>query len=204
MDGKNRAWRHAWNSNFQTEKKVAIRLITVVGGGLRRASLCPAMWLLTGVARWKLYLFIVAGCNNPGDTWEIFTAIKISKKNFMGVICVRPMDAVHSFRISRPVYTSRFQRWGGKKRFARARCSFLRRRGNDASSLLQRRVFENVNLWPFHRWDLEGSVFFCRSNKQETVAERSRWFLWTRWTVKTFCLAVVCLLEEIVSKRNLG
>lgn len=85
------------------------------GGGLRCASLCPAMWLLTGVARWKLYLFIVAGCNNPGDTWEIFTAIKISKKNFMGVICVRPMDAVHSFRISRPVYTSRFQRWGGKK-----------------------------------------------------------------------------------------
>lgn len=39
-----------------------------------------------------------------------------------------------------------FPTLGGEKRFARARCSFLRRRGNDASSLLQRRVFENVNL----------------------------------------------------------
>lgn len=34
----------------------------------------------------------------------------------------------------------------GEKRFARARCSFLRRPENDASSLLQRRVFENVNI----------------------------------------------------------
>lgn len=75
------------------KEKVAIHLITVLGGIPRAVQrICSAMWLLTGVARWKLYLFIVAGRNNPSDTWEIFTAIKISKKNFMSVICVRAMD----------------------------------------------------------------------------------------------------------------
>lgn len=74
-------------------EKVAIHLITVLGRIPRAVQrICSAMWLLTGVARWKLYLFIVAGRNNPSDTWEIFTAIKISKKNFMSVICVRAMD----------------------------------------------------------------------------------------------------------------
>lgn len=57
------------------------------------------MWLLTGVARWKLYLFIVASRNNPSDTWEIFTAIKISKKNFMSVICVRAMDVLCAYTL---------------------------------------------------------------------------------------------------------
>ena len=140
-------------------EKVAIHLITVLGRIPRAVQrICSAMWLLTGVARWKLYLFIVAGRNNPSDTWEIFTAIKISKKNFMSVICVRAMD-VPCLRISWPVYTSRFQHW--KKKFTRAHCNFLRqlRRENDVSSLLQRYIFENVNLWLFHRGDCEGCAF---------------------------------------------
>lgn len=52
-------------------------------------------WFLTGLARLKLYLFVVVGCNNPSDTWEISMAVKISKKNFTSVICVRAWSTTY-------------------------------------------------------------------------------------------------------------